>query len=384
MENDLPESCEIAVVGAGVAGLGIAWQLACRDVDVVVLERGRAGSGASRAAAGMLAPTAEVEFGETELLKFGRRSLEMYPEFTEALETTSGIDVDYRREGTVVVAADRDDAEALDRIADYHEELGLPVESLSPESARETEPAIAPDIRGALFCPDDHQVDPPRLVDALVDALRREGGDLVEDTAVETVHCESGVDGLSTATGDRLDARRVLLAAGAWTPEIGGLPRRAIPRIRPVRGEILALEAPSATSPLCDCVVRAPDPTRPDVYLAPKSDGRVVVGATSEERGFDSRPTGGGVYELLRGAREVVPGAYDAYLHDVWVGFRPVSLDGKPVLGPTAVDGLWVATGHGRHGILHAPLTARSMAEALLADRIPETLTGFTPNDRAR
>ncbi|MFB6262075.1 MAG: glycine oxidase ThiO [Bradymonadaceae bacterium] len=382
MTANCQQDCDVAVIGAGVAGLGVAWRLAQGGAEVVVLERDRVGGGASRAAAGMLAPTAEVEFGETELLEFGRRSLERYPGFVDELEDTTGIDVDYRTEGTLVAATDRDDAEALDRIHRYHRELGLQVERLSAEAAREREPALAPGLSRALYCPTDHQVDPPRLVDALARAVESAGGEIRERTPVDAIDCDDGVRAVRTESR-RMRADRVVVAAGAWTPKIGGVPEGILPRIRPVRGEILSIRA-TGSDPLCSHVVRAPDPTRPDVYLAPKSDGRVIVGATSEERGFESRPTAGGIYELLRGARRAVPGAYDAFLDDFWVGFRPVSLDGKPVLGPTEVEGLWVATGHGRHGILHTPSTADAVAESLLDDRIAPTLSGFTPSDRAR
>jgi glycine oxidase len=368
---------DVVIIGAGVAGLGIGWQLAERDVDVLILERDRAGAGASRAAAGMLAPTAELDFQERDLLELGRASLEAYPDFVEELEAAGDIDLDYRTEGTLVVAGDRDDGEALDRIYEYQRELGLDVERLSTERAREIEPALAPDVHRALVCPGDHQIDPGRLVDALVEAFEQAGGILRESTPVRKVWCDEGVRGVVTDEGARIEADRVVVAAGAWTSRIEGVPSGGLPHVRPVRGEMLALDL--GAPPVVEHVVRAPHLTRPDVYLAPKSDGRLVVGATSEERGFDSQPTAGGIFELLWGAKRVVPAIYDQHLLDVWTGFRPVTLDAEPVLGPTDIEGLWVATGHGRNGILLTPLTAYEMADAMLADQLPNALEGFTP-----
>ncbi len=366
------------IIGAGVAGLGLGWQLADRGVDVLVLERDRAGAGASRAAAGMLAPTAELEFQEIELLELGRASLEMYPEFVDELETASGMDLDYRTEGTLVVAGDRDEGEALDRIYNYQRRLGLDVEKLSTEAVREREPALTPDLHRALACPSDHQIDPEQLIDALVEALDRAGGMLRESCAVQKVRCEDGqVRDIVTEDDEHLEADRVVVAAGAWTGQIDGIPSGILPHVRPVRGEMIATDL--GDPPVCEHVVRAPHLTRPDVYMVPKSDGRLIIGATSEERGFDSRLTAGGIFELLWGSKRVLPALYDRHIQDMWTGFRPVTLDGEPVLGPTDIEGLWLATGHGRNGILLTPLTAYGLVDAILEDALPDVLEGFTP-----
>ncbi|MFP4599850.1 MAG: glycine oxidase ThiO [Persicimonas sp.] len=372
------KSTEIAIVGAGVAGLGVGWKLAQAGRQVTIFERGEAGSGASRAAAGMLAPTAEVTFEEEALLRLGQKSLAMYPDFVAELEEASGLDVDYRSDGTLMVALDADDAGALDHVSRYHRELGLTVDKLDAERARELEPGLAPNLHSALFIASDHQVDPRRLTAALAEAFVRAGGRLVEHTPVARIECDERVEAVVIEAGERIACDRVLVAAGAWTPQIDGLARGVLPYIRPVRGQMLAVGLGEPA--LCRHVIRAPD-----AYLVPKSDGRLIVGATSEEMGFDPELTAGGVFELLRGAWEVLPGIYDQHLLDMWTGFRPVTLDNLPVLGPSEeVDGLWFATGHGRNGILLTPITAHEVARAILDGRPSDALAGFTPARFAR
>ncbi len=368
---------DIAIIGAGVAGLGVGWKLAQAGYDVTIFERDTAGSGASYAAAGMLAPTAEVTFEEEALLHLGQHSLAMYPDFVAELEQASGVDVDYRTDGTLMVALDRDDAEALDHVHDYHRELGLAVEKLDAEQARELEPGLVPGLHSALLIRSDHQVDPRRLTRALAEAFRRVGGRLREGCAVGRVELDERVQAVVTDAGERVDCDTLVVAAGAWTRQLEGIPADVLPRVRPVRGQMLAVDLGDPA--LCRHVIRAPD-----AYLVPKSDGRLIVGATSEEMGFDPELTAGGVFELLRGAWETLPGIYDQHLLDMWTGFRPVSLDNLPVIGPTGVDGLWLATGHGRNGILLTPVTATCLADAIMAGEIGDTLQDFTPTRFAR
>lgn len=376
---------DIVIIGAGVAGVGIGWELVRRGHDVAILERERVGAGASTAAAGMLAPVAEVQFGEDDRLALELESMRLYPEFVEQLEAASGMEVDYQTRGTLIAAIDRDEAEALDRFYEHYGELGLEAERLTPEEARQREPGLSSHIPGAVFCPNDHQIDPVRLLEALATAFRDAGGILREGCAVEEVVCrEDRVRGVRLKeSGELIEADRVVVAAGAWTNQLKGLPEGTLPRIRPVRGEMLACEL--GEPPVIEHVLRVPQQTRPSVYLAPKQNGRLIVGATSEERGFDPTPTAGGLYELLRGAWRAVPAVYDQHFLDSWTGFRPMSLANEPILGPSPeVDGLWVATGHGRNGILLTPVTARAMGAAIDEERVPDIIAEFAPEPVSR
>lgn len=379
----MTDATDIAIIGGGVIGLSIGWELLRRGRSVTIFERDAIGAGASRAAAGMLAPRAELDFEEGELLDLGVESLARYPGFVDRLEAATGQSVDFRTDETIVVAVDRDDAEALDHIHSYQTDLGLEVERIGADRARELEPGLAPKIHSALLCQEDHQVDPVRLVDALGAAFEAAGGQLREGTAVEAVRRREGrIDGLVTESGEAVDAQVVVVAAGAWAPDIEGIPSGIMPHIRPVRGQMLACDL--GDPPICRRVIRVPDPSQMDVYLVPKSDGRLLVGATSEERGFDPHLTAGGVFELLRGAYKALPGIYDRNILDMWTGFRPVTLTGQPVVGPTQVEGLWLAVGHGRGGILMTPLTAEIVAESICADTPADELDLFTRPSQSR
>jgi glycine oxidase len=363
----------ICIIGAGAIGLGIAWRLASRGHDVCVFERGKPGFGASRAAAGMLAPTAEVKFGEGALLRLQQQSLERFSDYVRELEAHSGLDVDYRDDGALIVALEPDDTGRLDRTLAYQLELGLDARRLTGAEARELEPHLAPSVHSAVLCSQDHQADAWKLVDALLLALESAGGEVITGAGVEAIVSEGGrARGLRLDDGRRVDASTIIITAGAWSGEIGGVPELSRPVVRPVRGQALSLM--SETSPLCSHVIRAPD-----AYLCPKADGSVEVGATMEERGFDDRQTAGGIFELLRGAWRAMPGIYDLELCDTWTGFRPVSLDDAPLMGPSSVEGVWLATGHGRHGILLSAITADLMAQAVEKGRMPAGYVAFHP-----
>lgn len=368
---------EVIIIGAGVVGLGIGWQLASKGHKVTILEReaeiAAARGGASGAAAGMLAPTAEVRFEEERLLAFGQHSRELYPEFVAELQTASDMDVDYRDFGTLVVGLDRDDVEALDHLLEYQHSLGLVASRLSGDAARELEPALSPNVHAAIHCPSDHQVNPRRLARAMAEAFTRAGGILRTAAPVKELLVEGGIArGCLLQSGEQLTADAILAAAGAWIRKLGGVEKKHLPRIRPVRGQMLSLEM-MEDAPLCNMVVRAPD-----AYLVPRSDGSLVIGATMEEMGFDTKLTAGGVFELLRGAWEAMPGVYDLSISELWTGFRPISLSNEPILGPSPdIENLWFATGHGRNGILLTPATAIHMSEAMHTGVIPEVLRPF-------
>ncbi len=362
----------IAVVGGGTIGLSIGFELLRRNRSVTVFERDTAGRGTSWQAAGMLAPDAEIEFEERELYKLNRESLRRWPDFAARVEAASGQDVDYRDEGTLIVADDRDSAEALRRLYEFQEEQGLRVEWLTGDEAREIEPYLAPRLSAAVFAPSDHQVDNRRLVQALRAAFEAEGGVLREQTPVQAVVPDAEVPAVVTEEGERIEAARVVVAAGVWSRALEGLTPDVQPPVRPVKGQMIQLRRERPFD--LQHVVRGPE-----AYLAPKSSGRVVVGATSEEMGFDTTVTAGGLYDLLEGAWEVVPGIYDLPVDETWAGLRPASRDHRPLLGTTAAPGVLMATGHYRHGILLTPVTAEELARLICTGETSQWLEPFLP-----
>jgi glycine oxidase len=386
---------DLAIVGGGIVGLSVAWRARAGGMSVAVLERDALGAGATHAAAGMLAPVAEVEFGEAgrRVLELGMRSARMWPAFAAELERASGIDVGLRPTGTLVVARDDDEARELERQLAFRESLGLRAVRLRASEAREHEPALAPTVRLALHAPDDHSVDPRSVIAALRRACEQNGVELREHADVLGVELDAsetrvvGVrvsndprDGTPVADvggggdanggflGDGLAfevvyARDVVVAAGAWSGGLAGLPGGAGVPVRPVKGQIMRLRDPAGPG-LLEGVVRFKGG-----YLVPRGDGRYVLGATMEERGFEPYATVGGVYELLRNAHELVPGVSELHIEELGVGYRPSTPDNAPVIGPGALEGLTWATGHHRNGILLASLTAELVMASLAGRR---------------
>ncbi len=364
LSNRSLSAFDLAVVGAGVIGLSAAWRAAQRGLRVVVLERDRPGAGSSGVAAGMLAPVSEALLTEQPLLALGLASARAYPEFVAELEAASGVTAGYHRCGTLLAARDADDAEALGRELALRTRLGLPVQRLRASEARQLEPALAPVLRLALEIPDDHAIDPRRTVSALAIAFARAGGQLRNRVEVAGVTLAGDrVTGIECKDGERIAADAVLVASGAWG--LAGLPSEARIPLRPVKGQIMRMRDPDGPG-LLQHVLR----TRGG-YLVPRGDGRYVLGATTEEKGFQTHVTAGAVYTLLRHATELLPGIGELVLEEVSAGLRPATPDNAPVIGPGALHGLHWATGHYRHGVLLAPVTA----DAVLAG-----LTGAAPD----
>lgn len=363
----------IAIVGGGVAGLSPAWQLAKRGWEVHLFERDRLGGGASSRAAGMLAPVSEATFEEEELLQLGLRSLELYPRWVEELAEHASRNLDYRRWNTLIVAVDRDDAEALERLYGYYRRLDLDVKQLSGRQVRKREPGLTPNINYGLLPLHDHQIDPGAMIEAMGRAFITAGGHLHEQTPVDAIELgDDGVEALRLEDGARFETHFAVLAAGAWSSKIDGLPDRVLPHLRPIRGQVVAVAL--GDPPLIQHVIRAPD-----AYLVPRGDGRLIVGSTMEERGFDDRLTAGGVLDILTGAWEAVPGIYDAPILDMGTGFRPVTMANEPVVGATNIDGLYLSVGHGRGGILMTPATGYGLAQIIDEQEIPSWLKPFSP-----
>jgi glycine oxidase len=355
-------------------GLSIAWRLAQAGCPVTVYDRAEAGHGASWAAAGMLAAAIETEPGEEQLLALTLESQRLWPDFARELEAASGTSIDYRDEGTLVVALTRDDAEQLRFTYDFQKSLGLDLDWLSGSEARRREPHLRSGIAGAVLSLRDHQVENRLLVRALAEAARREGVLLYEHCRVREVEfaCERACGVVTERGYDRADV--VVLAAGAWSREIGGIPRSHLPPVRPIKGQMLALRM-DPEAPLLRHVMWLPR----GGYLVPRRDGRLIVGGTVEERGFDESVTAGGLLALIEGAWRAVPAIEELPLDEAWVGFRPGSRDDAPMLGPSGIDRLVIATGHHRNGILLTPITGQSVSAYILTGQMPPSAALFAP-----
>jgi glycine oxidase len=325
-----------------------------------VLDRGELGRGTSHVSAGMLAPISEADAGEQALLRLGLESARAWPAFAEELREASGVDVDYRAQGTLLVARDRDEAEALERELALRARFGLRAERLRPSQARRLESALAPTVRLALDVPDDHAVDPRLVVAALARAAERAGAALRPGAEVVELRPRTGV---VLRDGEVVRAGRIVVAAGPWSGALPGVPEDARVPVRPVKGQSMRLRDPAGLG-LIERVVRWDGG-----YLVPRTDGRFVLGATSEERGFDTAMTGGGVHDLLRDASELVPGVLELEVEELIAGLRPGTPDNAPIVGPSeaAPEIVW-ATGHYRNGALLTPVTADLVAAALCGE----------------
>jgi glycine oxidase len=363
---------DVVVVGGGVIGLGIAWRAAQAGLGVTVVDD-VPGRGASWAAAGMLAPVTEVHYGEQPLLDLNLSAAARWPAFAAELEERTSRSVGYRRCGTLTVARDADDHAALDDLFTFQRGLGLKVERLRGRECRQLEPGLAPSIRGGFFAPGDHQVDNRAVVAALLIACERAGVRRQPSRAAKVLVEGDRATGVVLQGGQSLEADTVVLAAGCWSGTLAGLPSGLMPPVRPVKGQLLHLRGPG-DSPLCRRNVRGLG-----VYVVPRGDGRVVVGATVEEHGFDVTVTAGGVHDLLRAAVELLPEVTELELTETVAGLRPGSPDNAPMIGPSGLDGLVIASGHYRNGILLVPVTADAVAGLLAGDAIPDALLPFSP-----
>ncbi|MEX0973606.1 MAG: glycine oxidase ThiO [Solirubrobacterales bacterium] len=358
--SDASRNYDAIVVGGGVVGLCCAWRLAQRGARVAVLDRDRPPAGATRVAAGMLAPVGELAFGEPRLLELTLAAAALYPGFVAELEAASGVSTGYRRDGALHVALDRDEAAELRRVHELQRSLDLGAEWLPPRRCRELEPGLTPSLSGGVHAPGEGSIDPRALTAALLAALEAAGVELRTGTEVEAALFEGErLTGLRLAGGDELRAATVVLAAGAWSSQATWLPEHTRPPVRPVKGQILELRARDGAAP-CRRIVASER-----VYLAPRPDGRLIAGATVEEQGYDTAVTAGGVHELLREAYRLLPEVAEMELVEAAAGLRPGTADNLPLVGPAPIDGLFWATGHHRNGILLAPLAADRLAELL-------------------
>jgi glycine oxidase len=370
--RNVGERLDIAIVGAGVIGLSVGWRLVREGRGVTVYDRGAAGRATSWVAGGMLAPVSEYGFEDEDFFQLGAASLERYPGFLEELSSDAGERVELDTRGTLSVGLDRDDTEALRRVYRFREHRDLPVRWLTGTEAREIEPLLSPKVASGMWIPDDHQIDNHKLVRALATAFVARGGTLREHCEVRAIRCDGDRAAGVELEGGAVDARVVVLAAGPWSGRIEGIPESARPPVRPVKGQIVALR--EADGFHLEHVVRTPD-----CYLVSKGDGRLLVGASEEDMGFDTTPTAGAVMRLVERAWEAVPGIYDLPIDSIDVGLRPGSRDHLPIIGETRVKGLYMATGHYRHGILLAPATADAMCDAIVRGQVAASTRAFSP-----
>ncbi|MER7640992.1 glycine oxidase ThiO [Streptomyces sp. NPDC126522] len=373
---------DVLVVGGGIIGLVTAWRAAQRGFGTAVLDP-EPGGGAAQVAAGMLAAVTELHYGEQTLLALNLASAHRYPDFAAELTDLTGLDLGYRRCGTLAVALDADDRAHLRELHALQQQSGLDSEWLSGRECRRLEPMLAPGVRGGLRVDGDHQVDPRRLAAALVAACER-AGVVFHRTWVERLTiARDRATGVVTRADTTLAADQVVLAAGSLSGRLTGVPDDVLPPVRPVKGQVLRLTVPERHAPFLSRTVRAVV-RGSHVYLVPRENGELVVGATSEELGWDTTVTAGGVYELLRDAHELVPGITELPLTETRAGLRPGSPDNAPLLGPTALPGLLLATGHYRNGVLLTPVTGDALAHALSTGELPDEARPFTPKRFAR
>ncbi|WP_329188527.1 glycine oxidase ThiO [Streptomyces sp. NBC_01428] len=370
-------SSDVLVIGGGIIGLVTAWRAAQRGFTTALVDP-EPGGGAAQVAAGMLAAVTELHYGEETLLGLNLASARRYPDFAAELTEATGQDLGYRRCGTLAVALDADDRAHLRELHALQSRSGLDSEWLTGRECRRLEPMLAPGVRGGLRVDGDHQIDPRRLAAALLTACERAGVSIHRTWAERLTVVRDRAAGVVTSDGTERGAGQVVLAGGSLSGQLAGVPDDVLPPVRPVKGQVLRLTVPQRYAPFLNRTVRAVV-RGGHLYLVPRENGELVVGATSEELGWDTTVTAGGVYELLRDAHELVPGITELPLTETRAGLRPGSPDNAPLLGPTALDGLLLATGHFRNGVLLTPVTGDAMAHVLTTGELPDEARPFSP-----
>jgi glycine oxidase len=358
---------DVIIVGAGVIGCSIAWRLAQQGLSVTVFERGRVGGEASRAAAGMLSPQGESQT-PGPFFDLCLRSRSMYRDFAEELNDASGIDVEYKDEGTLFVVLEGEDDAEQTSWAKWQLEAGLPLEHVSAEELRRIEPAVTESAARAIFLPEQHQVENRRLMDALEVAMKRAGVELIEDAEVTAIAIEHArVTGVVSG-GRSIAAGAVVVAAGTWSSQLLE-PIGMNVKVIPVRGQMIAVKGGMSK------IIRVLHSS--GVYVVPRRDGRILIGATVENAGFQKAVTVRAIERLLSAAVRLVPSLADLEIIETWSGLRPDTVDHLPIIGPSGLENLFLATGHFRNGILLAPITAELMAKSILYGSFPNEIQPF-------
>jgi glycine oxidase len=362
------QTFDVAIAGGGLIGATVAFELAQAGLRVAVFDRQQPGEGASWAAAGILSPAPE-NAGMIATVPLGRASLALYPDFVGSIEEHSGLNVGYRPRGTLESIFSNDAQAALNTIIALHHGLGLRAEPLSAEDAREMEPALSKDLEAAVLRPDEASVDNRALTRAVLLAAERAGVTFFTDRRVTGIRREAArCSGLIFDNG-KAEARWTIIAAGCHSAEIQDA-ASYVP-VRPAKGQMIALRANDLN---VERVLWSES-----AYLVPRNDGRIVAGATVEYVGFDTSLTAGGLQQILAGALELAPGLANASVEETWAGLRPDSPDHLPIIGPTDLEGLLIASGHFRSGILLAPITARLIREWITKSSVSADWGRFSP-----
>jgi glycine oxidase len=374
-------AADVVIAGGGVIGTAIAWRAAVAGLAVTLVDPDH-GDAASLVAAGMLAPVSEALFGEGDLLRVNLLAVARFGSFAAELEEATGRQVGLRREGTLAVAYDPGDYAALVRLTAFRRSAGLDAEELDSRACRKLESFLTPDVHGGVLFAGDWSVDNRRYAAALRAAAAAAGVRMVRDRVTEVLTSGDRAGGVRLADGGDIGADRVVVAAGCWTGAITGVPAPVRAAVRPVKGQLLRLRHPAGLPPVITHTIRA-TVRGADVYLVPRADGEVVVGATQEERGPDRTVTAGAVHDLLRDALSVLPVTSELELAETCAGLRPGTPDNGPVVGPV-VDaggpgGLLLATGHYRNGILMSPVTADAIVAHLTGQQAAPEWEPFAP-----
>jgi glycine oxidase len=359
---------DAAIAGGGVIGGAIALELSRAGMRVGVFDRQQPGQEASWASAGILSPAPESP-GMIALVPLGKRSLSLYPEFVAQVEEISGQSTGFRPEGTVEALFSADTKAELSTIIALHHGLGLKAEPLRGEDARELEPALSEDVEAAVLRPEECSIDNRALTNAVLEAARRSGAEVFSDASVRGIWREGNRCAGLILANEKVEAKWTIVAAGCFSAAIEGM--AAYAPVRPAKGQMVALRAEELK---IERVLWSEK-----IYLVPRNDGRILAGATVEYVGFDRRATAGGVEKILSAAIELAPGLANARIEETWAGLRPDTPDHLPILGPTDLDGLLMATGHFRSGILLTPITARLMREWITEQRVSVEWERFSP-----
>ena len=363
------KTADVVIIGGGIIGCSIAWQLSRHNLRVIVLDKQQPGKEASWAAAGMLSPQSDTDSPD-DFFRFCMESRKLYPDFAASITEASGVDVEYRTDGTIALAFTDEESEVLKRRAAWQQADGLKAETLTAQETQKFVPSISRLVQLALLIPGDHQVNNRRLTQAVILAAIKSGVEINSGISVDEILIKGNRAIGVRMSDNEISTGVVINAAGSWSGLVKSPSR---PSVAPVRGQMIALK--SSTN-LFDVVVHSPH-----CYLVPQLDGRILIGSTTEKVGFDKNNTAAGVAGLLSAAIEAIPQLSDLAIDEIWAGLRPGTPDSLPFVGRAKdVDNLLIATGHYRNGILLTPVTAKVMTELALGGKAPELLDAFAPD----